>query len=205
MIAQNNTTASDIIKQATASAHVTTEKTLMQHIQKIQSAEDYAMLLYCLYGYYAALEPIFNQYMPALLPDYAQRRKAARLVNDITALGFPAPEQRAIEIPAVQQPIEALGCYYVLEGSVLGGAFIKKMMQKQYPVLPDEAFSFFSGYDQQNGAMWKSFLAQFNSLVETEAQKAIAVQAADSCFTLFGKHIVRYYGGKLNAVVSDRL
>ena len=187
------TTISEAIKSATSAAHSQTEKTLVTHIKAIRTKEEYAVLLSCLYSFYAPLEAPFNTWVAPVLPDYAQRRKPASILHDIAVLGLPAPEQVSNQLPVIQTPSAALGCFYVLEGSVMGGAIIKKMVQGKCPDIPDEAFSFFLGYEQHNGVMWRNFLAQFNEVVTTEQQKTVAIAAANDCFAQFERSIVDYY------------
>jgi heme oxygenase (biliverdin-IX-beta and delta-forming) len=193
IVVETTSTIAELIKSETAPAHAKTEKAMIGHIKAIQSKEDYIHLLSCMYAFYAPLEAGFETLVAPVLPDYAERRKADRLLQDIQTLGGVAPQQLATTLPVMQQWEEALGCFYVLEGSILGGAVIKKIIQGQCDAIPAEAFAFFSGYGQQNGSMWKQFLAQFNELVTTEQQKAAAVQAANDCFTQFEKSIKGYY------------
>ena len=87
------TTIAEVIKSATTAAHAQTEKTLLAHIKAIRTKEDYAVLLSCLYSFYAPLEMPFNTWIAPVLPDYAQRRKPARLMKDLMVLGLTAPEQ----------------------------------------------------------------------------------------------------------------
>lgn len=187
--------SSEIIKQETAPAHAKTEKALIGHIKKIRSVEDYFSLLICLYRFYEPLESCFDLQVAPLLSDYAKRRKAGRLLQDIKSLGYKVPTQRWENLPIVQQPEQALACFYVMEGSILGGAVIKKIIQSQCNDIPPEAFSFFAGYEQENKTMWQQFLDQFNMQITTDEQLQIAIAAANDCFEQFEKNIVGFYAG----------
>jgi heme oxygenase len=78
--------------------------------------------------------------------------------------------------------VEALASFYVLEGSVLGGAVLKRLISTQCPGVPEAAFSFFAGYGEENGAMWRTFLARLNAAMDTGDHKEKAVAAANACF-----------------------
>jgi len=190
---ETNSTIAELIKSETALAHAKTEKAMIGPIKAIQTKEDYIRLLSCLYSFYAPLEAGFGTLVAPVLADYTERRKANRLLQDIQTLGGTPPQQLATTLPVMQQPTEALACFYVLEGSILGGAFIKKMIQGQCEAIPANAFAFFSGYGDKNGSMWKQFLAQFNALVTTAQQQAAAVKAANDCFVQFENSIKAYY------------
>jgi len=127
------------------------------------------------------------------IPDTQQRRKADRILADLQALGFPAPRHMVQQLPVIQHTAEALACQYVLEGSTLGGAVIKKMISGQCPAIPETAFSFFSGYGEHNKEMWQQFLTSFNTAVTTDADTRLATAAANACFTALGAWIHTFY------------
>ena len=162
-------------------------------MQSIHSIADYAALLYCLYGYFAPLEERIAPYLDGLVPDHAQRRKAARLLEDLQTLNYPPPQQLAQELPSPASPAEALACFYVMEGSTLGGAIIKKLVHGQCGAIPEAAFSFFSGYGEHNMAMWQSFTAIFNTTVTTAGDTHLAIAAAKTCFVYLENWINAFY------------
>jgi heme oxygenase len=185
-------TTAELIKQATAPAHASTEKALIQHIKSIHNAQGYASLLYCLYGYFAPMEAHIEALSGTSIPDTPQRRKASRILTDLQALGFPAPQHIAL-LPVLHHTAEALACQYVLEGSTLGGAVIKKMISAQCPGLPETAFSFFSGYGEHNKDRWLLFLDSFNAALTTATDTRLAINAANACFTGLEEWIDTFY------------
>lgn len=184
--------ASAAIKGATALAHAKTEKALIYHIKHIQTEREYGKLLSCLYAFNAPVEQLLEPWVKPVLADYDERRKSNRLLHDLQTLGItaPPPYQR---LPAIANLAAALGCFYVLEGSVLGGVIIKKIIQEQCPKLPNNAFGFFSGYDQQNGMQWRKFLEQFDLLLNDAAKQSAAITAANDCFKQFEANINDFY------------
>lgn len=186
-------TTAELIKQATAHAHASTEKALIQHIKRIRTPQNYASLLYCMYGFFSPMEARIESLTATLIPDARQRRKASRIREDLQALGFPAPQHIAAGLPILNSAAEALACQYVLEGSTLGGAVIKKMISGQCPALPETAFSFFSGYGEHNRDMWLLFLNSFNAALTTATDTRLAIDAANACFTGLEEWIVTFY------------
>jgi heme oxygenase len=191
-LATEDTTAASV-KKATAQQHLSTEKALIKHVQSIHSVADYAALLYCLYGYFAPLEERITPYLDSLVPDHTQRRKAAKLLEDLQTLNYPLPQRLAQELPSPAGAAEALACFYVMEGSTLGGAIIKKLVHGQCGAIPETAFSFFSGYGEHNMAMWQSFVAIFNTAITTASDTRLAIAAAHSCFVYLENWINAFY------------
>lgn len=192
---QDQTTAAEQLKRSTASAHAQTEKALIRYVKQVSSVEEYAWLLGCLYGYYQPMEAHFDRYLTQIIPQYAERRKSESILRDLETMEYAVPKRFARQLPVMKDPVSALGCFYVLEGSVLGAAVMKKMIGTQCPQIPATAFSFLSGYaDTMN--MWRSFLMHLNSALQTEQELDTAIAAANDCFTQFGNWIDMYYQAK---------
>src|SRR5687767_874374 len=94
-------TPAEILRQSTAIDHAATEKALIKYVKHISNIDDYASLLYCLYGYYEPMEKQFDQYLSQSVPQYATRRKSERILNDIAVLGYPAPQRRSQHLPVI--------------------------------------------------------------------------------------------------------
>lgn len=105
--------------------------------------------------------------LPALGIDLAGRRKSPRLRADLTALGTaPAPESSAGSESAGSESAgsesggsgaaddlpAALGTFYVLEGSTLGGRVLLREVRDQLGAVPT---AFLHGYGEETGRMWK--------------------------------------------------
>jgi heme oxygenase len=185
-------TPAEILKRHTALSHASTEKALIQYVKNIASTADYARLLYCLYGFYQPMEKIFDQSLSQAVPDYNNRRKSERILQDIAALQLPAPSRFASQLPSITDGHSALGCFYVLEGSALGGAVMKKMIHAKCQQLPEQAFSFLSGYGNTMD-LWRAFIAHLNGTLHDKESQDTAIVAANDCFAQFERWIKEYY------------
>lgn len=118
---------------------------------------DYRSLLVRFYGYYSPWEERAAVTSPRLM---AQRSKCANLAGDLEFLGMPPDEILAIapcpHLPPLDTVARVLGSMYVLEGATLGGQILQRHMRARFG-LNQAGCSFFSGYGEQTGAMWKQF------------------------------------------------
>jgi hypothetical protein len=73
-------------------------------------------------------------------------------------------------------------------------AVMKKMIQAKCEQVPEQAFSFLSGYGNTM-ELWRSFLAHLNTALQPDGLPA-AIIAANDCFTQFEKWIKEYYQAK---------
>lgn len=174
---------STTIKEATKEAHQQLEKKVVQKLKAIRSNQDYADLLRHFYAYFNHLEKAIAPFITAdLLPDYAQRRNSSFLKSDIEALGGNVDNLPETTVPAIANPIQALGALYVMEGSIMGGSIIVQMLAKGGTT---EGVSFFSGYGPATGQMWGTFIAVLNASAKNDDEETIAVQTANDTFNHF--------------------
>ncbi len=108
------------------------------------------MLYCCMYSYFSPLEKELDNFLADILPGYQLRRKAGNIYSDIEVLLQPVNTPVSMLLPVISNINEAVGCFYVMEGSALGGTVIKKLLLEQNPDIPQEAFSFFLGYGEKN-------------------------------------------------------
>ncbi|MGI4787531.1 MAG: biliverdin-producing heme oxygenase [Janthinobacterium lividum] len=133
----------------------------------LTSPSDYLTLLKRFYGFYAPLEnalaaPKYAAAWADLGIAFEERRKAALLESDLSALGLTAGEIAKLErCPACfewDSAAELMGCAYVLEGATLGGQVIGRHLERKLGFCPGSpGAQFFSGYGPRNGAMWQQF------------------------------------------------
>jgi len=141
---------------------------------------DYAAYLSLLYGFVRGFENIVFPLLKHSITDIEERRKTHLLVSDINLLGIDVegiaviPDHFFAEI--YSSNATALGGMYVLEGSVLGGAFIYKHL---HSTLGIEAIAgkanYLKAYGPETGSRWKGFLEAFclaSSGVEEEVIKS---------------------------------
>jgi heme oxygenase (biliverdin-IX-beta and delta-forming) len=173
------------IKEATKDAHMALEKQVVQRLKSIRSNADYAALLKYFYAYFSHVERAIAPFITeTLLPDYKDRRNSSYIKNDILALGSPVDDLPATTVPVIDNHVKALGALYVMEGSIMGGSIIVKMLEKGGIT---EGVSFFSGYGEGTGPMWGKFVGVMNREAVSEAQQADMIQAANETFEHFSK------------------
>lgn len=172
------------IKEATKAAHLNLEKKVIEKLKAIRSNADYADFLKYFYTYFSQVEQAIAPYITEqLLPDYKDRRNSSYLKNDIEELGSHTGETPSITLPVIENQLQALGALYVMEGSIMGGSIIIKMLEKGGIT---KGISFFSGYGEATGQKWGVFVGTMNQQATTPEEEEIAIQAANEAFTCFG-------------------
>ncbi len=175
---------SDKIKEATKTAHQQLEVLVVKRLKAIRSNADYADLLKHFYAYFSKVEQAIAPFISAeVLPDYASRRNASYLKEDIEALGGTMDALPPVQAPVIRNTASALGALYVMEGSIMGGRIIVQMLEKSGIT---EGVSFFSGYGEATGQMWQRFTEVLNHHASTEEDQALTIAAANATFTQFG-------------------
>jgi heme oxygenase len=172
------------LKEGTKDAHIELEKIVVQQLKAIQTSEDYARLLKYFYAFFCEVEKAIAPFMTSeVVPDYSERRNASHLKADIEALGGDVRKDipRATA-PSISTKYQALGALYVMEGSVLGGRTIVKMLEKNNI---HTGISFFSGYGENTPVLWGRFIELLNQQITGDEHKRQAIQAAKDTFTLF--------------------
>ncbi|SMD16651.1 biliverdin-producing heme oxygenase [Pedobacter nyackensis] len=176
---------SNSIKDATKEAHLTLEKKVVQKMKAIRSDADYADFLKHFYAYFNQVEQAIAPYITTeLLPDHAERRNSSYLKQDIEALGSDVNDLPEAIAPEITNAIQALGALYVMEGSIMGGPIIVKMLEKSGVT---NGVSFFSGYGEATGQMWGKFVAVLNASANSEAEEELAIKSANDTFSNFGE------------------
>ncbi|MCU0448689.1 MAG: biliverdin-producing heme oxygenase [Bernardetiaceae bacterium] len=182
------------LKTETRPQHDQVEK--IAHSAKIMagslSLAEYRELLAAQYWLHLAIEP---QMEAALGPELAtalawpQRQKLGWLRADLAAC---APGVLTAPVPQVAQTFQlanvaqAWGALYVLEGSTLGGAVIRRHLA-QNPQLAGQVteFHFYGGYGPLTGERWKQFQTELENWSQAHpAQHDAVVEKAQATFAL---------------------
>ncbi|MDR6781487.1 heme oxygenase [Pedobacter africanus] len=175
---------SNTIKEATREAHQELEKKVILKMKSIRSNADYADFLKHFYAYFNAVEQAIAPYITSgLLPDHTERRNSSYLKKDIEELGANVNELPLVKAPEISNTIQALGALYVMEGSIMGGPIIVKMLEK-FGIT--SGISFFSGYGEATGQMWGNFIAIMNAQAGDAIEEQQAIDAANATFSNFG-------------------
>lgn len=174
----------EILKEKTFSAHQLTESTVIRRIKKIETEQDYADVLKCFYAYFNSLEKEIHKFVDeSVLSDLNERRNSNYIKEDIETLEADISGLTAVSTPSIQTTAEALCALYVLEGSIMGGPYIVKMLEKRGM---DRAFSFFNGYGANSGKMFASFVEVLNAYSDQITEER-AIQVTNETFHKFGE------------------
>lgn len=119
---------------------------------------------------------------PALLDDWSERRRADLLKADLAAMAVDVPLPESA--PPLADAASILGAIYVLEGSRLGAALLKRSVS---PGLPMQ----FLAAPQPAGA-WRKLLAKLDLFLYEPAELETASQTARHVFERFEKAGRRY-------------
>ena len=121
----------------------------------------YTVILCKFYGLYAALEERLSTRVDwdSLQIDFAKRRKAPLLAQDLAVLGIgPDAVEHCSPLPAVSSAGAAMGCFYVLEGATLGGQIISRNVGRRLGLTPTTGAAFFASYGKDVDLMWQATL-----------------------------------------------
>lgn len=179
------------IREVTSEQHKKTDNFLYPFFKAIETAEDYIKILK---AFYAFFHPVMNSIDRHLnktrVNDYAERRKTGSLAADLEHFGVCAQDiEPAEQLPTITGDAEAMGAYYVLEGSTLGGVFLSGMIAERLGITDSKGISFFSGYGGNSKNMWNRFLSYLEDYDNDEKRSAVIADTAEQTFRLFYEHL----------------
>ena len=138
--------------------------------------EDYRRFLLAQAAAFLPIERRLDQAGTAeLVPDWSSRRRADLLRADLSVLGVDEPV--CIPSPPLDSPAAQLGAVYVLEGSRLGGAVLKRG-------LPQAAPRRFLSAPQIQGS-WRKLLESLDKFLYPSDRLETAMAAAKEVFRNF--------------------
>jgi heme oxygenase (biliverdin-IX-beta and delta-forming) len=180
------------LKEKTKESHQALEAIVVRQIKAIRSKDDYVQLLHKFYGYHSPMEQRYDEYFSdGIIPHYSQRRKASLILRDLENLGINAVNiPVADNLPPINSPAEAIGSFYVLEGSTQGGSIVAGMLIRHAGLTPDTT-SFFYAYGDGGKEMWQSFKEKMDSYFPDNNLRKEAIDAANATFTRFREWMVR--------------
>jgi heme oxygenase len=160
-------TLSALLRERTRHAHREVEKSFSLET-RLATCDAYTNLLLALRDFYREIENRlravagWEHLSPAI--EVESRCRTALLDNDLRNMGLRVGAESTKALPSVphlDSMAQALGCLYVLEGSVLGGQIVshraRVALGNQLPT------SFFSSENRKNVmADWRSFQASLN-------------------------------------------
>jgi heme oxygenase len=167
-------TARSVLRSKTRSAHERVDEAFSRF--DLADRRGYGDFLI---GHAAAFMPMEDALTGAgaaeLVTDWAMHRRAPLLRADLAQMGLPAPGP--VRVPDVQGEAELLGALYVLEGSRLGGAVLRRSVPPTFPA------SFLNA--PQSAGRWTTFVTGLDQLLNTQQRLDAAVCAAVATFACF--------------------
>lgn len=94
-----------------------------------------------------------------------------------------------VDETARTQPVAVLGILYVIEGSTLGGAVLRKHLAASFS-LTDAGLRYYSPYGSHPKPHWVAFSARMNELELTDAEADAVIEAACETFDRIGQILV---------------
>lgn len=149
----------------------------------------YLELLKGFYGLHAAWEPRATAQFNSVIPGfYDRRRKLHLLEQDLMALGL--THDSIAEVPVCEELAcltsfsAALGTAYVLEGSTLGGQILSRHFARSLGIGPNDGGSYFHGYGDKTGEMWREFGQMMESYAALTAIHEEVLEGAKRTFLI---------------------
>ena len=169
------------LRDVTREAHERVDSRLS--VFRLSDAEEYADFLALQAAAFIPVEAALDRAGASrLLPDWDQRRRSEALIADLEALGRPAPIANGA--PAYADDAAIWGGLYVIEGSRLGGAMLRKSVPADFPQA-------FLSPQQSRNSSWPKFVAAMErSLYEDPALQRAGSSAIDT-FACFEHSIVK--------------
>jgi heme oxygenase len=169
------------LRATTAAAHAQLEAAL-SIISEEPDRRRFLTVLEGFHGFHVVWEKAIRQ-RPEFLAFYGPRTRLPQLRRDLGALGRTAAEIDALPLcqaaaALADDPDEAVGSIYVLEGSTLGGQLINRALAGADWV-PEGGLSYFSPYGRRTGEMWRGFWAWAE---ERDPEPELAARGAQRTF-----------------------
>ncbi len=151
--------------------------------------DDYLSYLRAMHDFVGSVERWALPVVADLLPDAPRRIKAGWLASDLGR----GPDGFTDLFPNAEWSQGfALGVFYVLEGSTLGGRYILSRLS-QTGMIPKEKTRFFEGYGNASGAMWKQFLNVLSAYATNQQIHEEIIRGANFAFDTIKKHLAKVH------------
>jgi heme oxygenase (biliverdin-IX-beta and delta-forming) len=177
-----------LLRSRTQDAHSALEAQLGV-LDQPATIEFYTHLLLRFLGFHLVWEQDLQAF-PALARELKTRSRIGHLRHDLAALGMAEAEISSVPLcvdvhRVTTDEARALGSFYVLEGSTLGGQLITKHLSG-VRWLPAEGLSYFNPYGSRTGEMWRSFRRWLEMQAKHHPMNDI-VSGARGTFMVLGK------------------
>ncbi|HEY8398144.1 MAG TPA: biliverdin-producing heme oxygenase [Flavihumibacter sp.] len=144
------------LRSKTDDQHQQLENTVSGLLSSVTDSPSYCKLLRLMAGYLIPLEEaVMQQPLKELVPDIAERKRSRQLLSDIHIFMPGWQQGTKADIPPIDNPYQALGALYVLEGSSMGGPIIARMIRNQTSLI--SGLSYFESYGDERKKKWNQF------------------------------------------------
>jgi heme oxygenase len=182
-----NTPLSAALRRGTRAAHSKTEQTPVGRALARGSvtAEEYALTLFIFHALWSQLEGRLTE-----LPALRTESKVPALERDLAVLGFRpdwVPEALRARARAVVEGLRGadaravIAWAYVLEGSLLGGAWLRERVAAGLPV-GARATSYYRAHGDDPRPHWQGWVRELDRVGPAHASPEELVAAANSAF-----------------------
>lgn len=145
----------------------------------------YESLLKKFLGFYQSLEPQLAAYdhWSSLDINFKERLKTPALLKDLSSLNVITKEVSPAPAPDwIRDEASAMGTFYVMEGSTLGGQIITRHVAARLQLSPDHGLAFFSSYGDAVGARWKETRDALVRFAEESRAEDVMIESAKQTF-----------------------
>lgn len=148
------------IKTQTAHSHKKLEQlpVSMSIVSSEMKIEEYIHYLSLMHDVHQNTEDIIFPMISHIVKDLDQRKKKYLIEADLTFLNHTKTHSAKVFQDTDRNIAFALGVFYVIEGSTLGGRFILKNVSKLPELSGDKGTAYFNGYGDKTGNYWKNLL-----------------------------------------------
>ncbi len=161
------------LRSATAQAHAALEHDL-DLIARLCSPTQRRLAVTRFYGFHLAAERLLSPFLDEVAGlDFADRRRTAWLAEDLRRLGVDADTVAVPLLPSPQSAEQALGFFYVLEGSTLGGKVVGRAVEQAGA--DSLGLSFLNPYGPRTGERWRTLIDQLEAAAQADAAAGEAI------------------------------
>jgi heme oxygenase (biliverdin-IX-beta and delta-forming) len=176
------------LKEATREQHEGLENTV-DVMNRMFDLDNYKTLLLKFYRFYAAIEPELAKLdLQQHGYDLSARLKTPKLETDLQNLGV-LDEAKQLpawnNLPQLDSAEKAFGSLYVIEGATLGGQIINRHLKQHLDLTPENGGTFFSGYGEKTGEMWKEFIQMTTNFAFQANDDETIIESAKQTFDSF--------------------
>lgn len=177
---------SEWLKQGTSSTHESLDHRIMA-LQPFADRQRYALFVRTQLRLHRAVSDWYQHAgLQQRLPMLNERDRLQAVMADCTDFGVTqtqlGQDLRAAEAVISQDPDQAIGWLYTVEGSNLGAAFLLKYAKTELQLSEDFGARHLAAHKDGRGLHWRQFKAALDQLPLSAAQQQAALQGAKDAF-----------------------